>query len=147
MYETQGIEVAPQRQVMVFTIFESPKKPVYLNPDPKKKKGKAYIRVADKSVQVSDEVRKILKANSIEMENSGFTYGENERMVIKHLSLHGSTNVKKFAEEMQLPFSLAADVLVRLTIHNVLEVHPDDHGDIFTIKEYVEEKNTKYYSA
>ncbi|GAB4340237.1 MAG: ATP-binding protein [Flammeovirgaceae bacterium] len=137
-YETQSIEVAPQRQVMIFTIFESPKKPVYLNPDPKKKKGKAYIRVADKSVQVSKEVRKILKASSIEKEVSGFTYGENERMAIKHLALYGSTNVRKFAEETQIPYALASDVLVRLTVHNVLEVHPNEHGDFFTVKEYVE---------
>lgn len=134
-YETHSIEVAPQRQVMVFAIKESSQKPVYLNIHPKKRKGKAFIRVADKSVQASKEVRKILKGKSNEHASLGFTYGENERKIIQQISMNGKATLQSLVETTLLPTDIVSEVLVRLTIHNVLEVHPDNQGDWFRMKD------------
>lgn len=134
-YETQSIEVAPQRQVMIFTIKESLRKPVYLNVHPRKRKGKVFIRVADRSVQASKEVRKILKGKNNDFASAGFTYGENERAVIQQIAVKGKATLHSLAEATLLPLPIVSEVLVRLTIHNVLEVYPDNQGDWFAIKE------------
>ncbi len=132
-YEMARIKLNLKKEVLVFDIFESPVKPVYLIYNLKRGSGRAYIRAGDKSVQASREVRKILKARQA-TEGRAFAYGENERALIRLISQTGSTSLKAFMQAAALPEETASDVLVSLAVSNVLEVIPADGQDVFVLK-------------
>ena len=72
------IPLNAKKSVISYDIFESKNKPHYVIEDQQQAWGKAYVRVEDKTVKASKEIREILKRK-----NKGrgihFRYGEKER--------------------------------------------------------------------
>jgi predicted HTH transcriptional regulator len=60
-YHLQRITVTGEREVLVFSIAASDQKPHYVIHDFENNLGKVYVRVADRSVQASKEMREVLK--------------------------------------------------------------------------------------
>ena len=133
-YQLTYVPLNSKKQVLTFDIKKSKKKPVYLIYNVKKGSGRAYIRVEDKSVQASREVRKILKAQNSH-ESNGFNYGENEMFLVKYLSENIKVSLQEFAKAAAIKVEEASETLVQLTISNVLELHPADGEDWYTLKE------------
>jgi predicted HTH transcriptional regulator len=151
-YVIDRIPIGEERDVLVFTILPSPKRPHYvlqeastpqsnttlLRPKVVSQKAndtlikKTYIRVADKSIQASREMRAILKRKNDER-NVKFQYGDKERKLMQHLDLHKSVTVDTFAAAAGISRNSASKTLVLLVLANVLEVHPDEMTDRFTI--------------
>jgi predicted HTH transcriptional regulator len=151
-YEIDRIPVGDERDVLVFTVFPSQKRPHYVlqetenqhtNATFSNKKfvpqkhapalvKKTYVRVADKSVQASWEMREILRRKNNER-NIRFNYGEKEKKLMQHLDQHKSVTVDVFANVAGIPRNLASKTLVLLVLANVLEVHPDEMVDRFTM--------------
>jgi predicted HTH transcriptional regulator len=151
-YEIDRVPVGEERDVLVFTILPSHNRPHYVlqeaNPSqsnttwvrskvvPKTSNDtlikKTYIRVADKSIQASREMREILKRKNDER-NVKFQYGDKERKLMQELDLHQSVTVESFATAAGISRSLASKTLVLLVLANVLEVHPDEMVDYFTM--------------
>jgi len=135
-YELEKVVITAERAVLVFHIQESKHKPVFRLYDLKKKIGKAYLRVADKSLQTSREVRKILKFSGKETSPyQGFSYGENERKLVQYLEKNTRITTERFAELADIPKKEAAELLVRLTLCNLIALQPEEHGDFFVMKE------------
>lgn len=134
-YTIERVPITAKRTVLIYSIKESPKKPVFLIYNLKRKTGRAYYRYHDKSVQASWELRQIMKARHKETDSSWFQYGELERKLIKHLDDTSTTSVASFAEYANIPPKKASQTLVQLTISNVLDIHPSDEEDLFSIKE------------
>ncbi|MEM6298574.1 MAG: ATP-binding protein, partial [Bacteroidota bacterium] len=66
-YDTYRIELRDERVVVVFDIKEHAPKPMYLMPkgEPTNKDGRiAYVRLEDKSVQASREMKRIMRDSS-----------------------------------------------------------------------------------
>ena len=128
-YTLQSIPVGDERDVLVFTILPSPERPHYLLQDDARK---AYVRVADKAVQASWEMREIMR-RSRKVRDIKFTYGEKEQKLIHHLGENRNITVDTFAEVANISRKMASKTLILLVLANVLKVHPDEIMDTFTI--------------
>lgn len=131
-YTIERVQLYDEREVLVIRVPPSFNKPHYIIPDlndPDNKK--AYVRVGDKSVQASREVREILKGVSAER-NVRFTYGEKEHKLMQHLGENPSITVDLFASIAGVSRKIASRTLVLLVLANVLEIHPSDVVDQYT---------------
>lgn len=128
-YTVQTIPIGDERDVLVFTILPSQERPHYLLQENLKK---AYIRVADKAVQASWEMREILRRGR-KIRDIKFTYGEKEQKLIHHLGENKNITVDTFAQIANISRKMASKTLILLVLANVLEVHPDEIIDTFTI--------------
>lgn len=153
-YSIDRIPISDERDVLVFTIYPSKGRPHYVLQEadsqrvnttfvrkkyvPQKNSTlvrKTYVRVADKSIQASWEMREILRRKSDDR-NVQFRYGEKERKLMQHLDQHQSVTVDTFASIADIPRNMASKTLVLLVLANVLEVHPDEMVDHFTIANF-----------
>jgi predicted HTH transcriptional regulator len=131
-YTMERISLPGEREVLLFRVPRSPNRPHYVVPDPQKpEEKKAYVRVADKSVQASKEVREILKGER-DARNIRFSYGDKERMLMKHLGDHDTITVDLFASVAGISRKIASRTLVLLVLANVLEIHPNEMVDHYT---------------
>lgn len=151
-YDLERVPIGDEREVLVLNIQRSKQRPQYVLQEidisktndtfkhkkytPPKNRSKlvrrTYIRVADKSVQASWEMREILRRRN-EHTNIQFRYGEKEKKLMQHLDQHHSITVQDFAHIANIPRSVASKTLVVLVLANVLEVHPDEIEDKFSI--------------
>jgi predicted HTH transcriptional regulator len=148
-YTIDRVAIEGEREVLVFSIAASTIKPHYVVqeiqqatlPTSQDKKSsnqadnsskKAYIRVADKSVQASKEVREILRRQN-KPQNIKFGYGDKERTLMQLLDQHKSITVDSFATMAMIPRKLASKTLVLLVLANVLMLHPDELSDRYTM--------------
>ncbi|MCU0339138.1 MAG: ATP-binding protein [Spirosomaceae bacterium] len=151
-YRMERVNVGDERDVLVFTIPPSRSRPHFVKEEIDITKGspllvkkkfvphknekkivhRAYIRVADKSIQASWEMRQIMRRKS-ENRNVRFNYGDKEHKLMQHLDQHKSVTVDGFATVAGIPRNLASKTLVLLVLANVLEVHPDEMVDRYTM--------------
>ncbi|RIV27586.1 ATP-binding protein [Fibrisoma montanum] len=131
-YSIERVSLFDEREVLVIRVPPSPNRPHYIIPDladPENKK--AYVRVADKSVQASKEVREIMKGERA-ARDIRFTYGDKEHKLMQHLGEHNSITVDLFASIAGVSRKIASRTLVLLVLANVLEIHPSDVMDKYT---------------
>ncbi len=134
-YTIERVQLYDEREVLVIRVPPSPTRPHYIIPDlnePENKK--AYVRVADKSVQASREVREILKGEQA-ARDIRFSYGEKEKKLMQHLGEHNSITVDLFASIAGISRRIASRTLVLLVLANVLEIHPSDIVDQYTTRQ------------
>ncbi|MEP0710864.1 ATP-binding protein [Algoriphagus sp.] len=129
-YEVISLKINEKKGVAVFKIPVSPQRPHYLK---EKDRKQAYIRVEDRSVQASREVWEILRRGK-NPRDMVFTYGAKEEILMKALAESDKITLKDFAKLAKLPRFLASKTLVRLTLANVLQIHPQESEDFFTLK-------------
>lgn len=131
-YDLERLPVEGDREVLIFRIPSSEGKPHYVSIDPTGSDRKAYVRVQDKSVQASKEVRQILKWKG-KARNVTFNYGHKEDVLMKYLAEHPSVTVEVFAQVARIPQWLASKTLITLTLASVLRIRPDEAGDRFVM--------------
>jgi predicted HTH transcriptional regulator len=125
-YEIERIAITDERDVLVFNIPKSTKKPHFVqleNEDGKK----AYVRVKDRSVQASREVKQILRREN--EDGIKFTYGDKEKILMTYLAENQKITIEKFAEIAKIPLRSASHTLVLLVLSNVLKIQPDEVMD------------------
>lgn len=131
-YSAEIIQVTRKKSVIKYTIFESSKKPHYVieNGDGRRK---AYIRVKDKSIQASREIREILKRER-KNKDIRFVFGEKEKILMQYLEEHQHITVAKFSEIAGLSRYMASKTLILLVLANVLKAIPTEKEDVFQRK-------------
>lgn len=110
-------------EVLVFEIMESEEKPVYLIEDFENLTGKVFIRSKDQSLQASKEMTKILQRQG---ENVIIKIGNLEKVLLAYLDVKKEVDVQMFALHANIPYRLAAKILVQLTLSNVLRILPQE---------------------
>lgn len=118
------------RAILVYDIPEGTKKPYYTREKRTDKYGKAYIRLADKSIQASREVVGILKSKK-RQEETGFEYGEQEKLLLKYLEANEKITVGQYKELVKISYHNASKKLIMLTANNVLRIDPNEKEDFF----------------
>ena len=113
-----------------YEIAESKHKPNYFVISDKDKE--SYVRVDDKSIKASREVREIAK-RSQRQKDIRFHYGEYERMLMQHLDKHHTITLKEFTELSGLKRFTASRKLILLVLADVLRITPHEKGDIFSL--------------
>ena len=129
-YEIHRVIVEGEREVLIFDIKESSFRPHYVDLEGNLETRRAYVRVADKSVQASKEVREILKGER-KATNVRFHYGDKERTLLRYLADNQHITVDKFANVANIPRKLASRTLVLLVLANVLKIQPHEMQDLF----------------
>lgn len=131
-YESQLIPINRKRSVLHYRIFEGKKKPSYYLLDPLKK-GKAYVRVNDKSVQASREMVEILK-RSKNKKSYPVRLGEKEHLLFRQIEKHGKVSLSDFVEISGLSRYKASQTIINLVISNILKIEIGEKIDYFSMK-------------
>ena len=129
--EVATVKLSEKKGVAVFRIPHSPNRPHFLLVQGKKF---SFIRVQDRTVQASREVWEVLHKSRVPRDTV-FTYGKKEEVLMKFLAEQEKINVKEFAKIASIPLYMASKTLVRLVVANVLQLHPQEGADFFTIRE------------
>ncbi|MBL6444869.1 ATP-binding protein [Fulvivirga sp. 29W222] len=127
------VPISEKRSVVLYHVPSGKKKPYYVITDFKTKWGQAFVRIDDKSIKASKEVREILKRSN---KNKGvkFNYGEKERILIDYLDKNKSITLDQFKKLAQLNTYKASKTLVLLVLANVLSIKPSDKDDLYSLK-------------
>ena len=129
-YKQERIPISTDRDVLVLTIPRSIDKPHYVVDDTGFRQ--AYIRVEDKSIQASREMKEIMRRGRGERDIR-FQYGEKEKQLMKLLDEKESVTVDLFAAFAGIPRKIASNTLVVMVLARILEVHPHEMLDRFTM--------------
>jgi predicted HTH transcriptional regulator len=138
-YQIERINIAEdsEREVLIFHIPKSKHLPHKIV------KGddidKIYIRVADRSIQASKEMKSILKESRKDKEFR-FNYGKKEQILMQYLSENESITVEKFAEIANINPKTASRTLILLCLAHVIKIQPQEEEDKFLRLEEIEIK-------
>lgn len=131
------IDENPDREVLAFYIAKGSELH-YFKETPQERRGKAYIRIADKSFKASPEMWEVLKYR-IKNKSVKFHYGDNERILLQYLEKNKHITVDEFATLAQIPRPKASRTLILLVVARVLKIYPQESGqDFFEFNEDVE---------
>lgn len=133
-YKSEIVPINDDYSVLYYFIKPSRRRPHYALSSVNETHGKAYIRLGDKSIQASDEMRQILKRGS-RAKNIKFTYGENEEKLMDHFKFNKAITLPEYVAIAKIPSIVASRTLVRLCLANVLTIQPMEKGDLFFVKE------------
>lgn len=128
-YTLDKITVEDDREVLAFTIPKSSQLH-YVIDEPDSRKGRAYIRLGDKSVKASSEMRQILRGKK-KKRDIKFTFGDKERILMQYLENHHRITVAQFSQTAKIPRRVASRTLVLLVLAKVLEIKPNVQEDSF----------------
>jgi len=129
-FKKEKIPITHDRDVLVLTIPRSIDKPHYVIDDTGNRQ--AYIRVEDKSIQASREMKEIMRRGRGERDVR-FQYGEKEKILMKLLDEKESITVDIFATFAGIPRKMASNTLVVMVLARILDVHPQEMLDRFTM--------------
>lgn len=120
-------------QVLVYNVFPSTQRPVFVMPEIQGEERKAYIRRADESLQASKEMRDILRYR-----DSGrsfrFEYGIKERLLLSYLEKNTSINLQQMSALAGIDRETASRTLVLLCLCGILDIRPEEKGDSFVLQ-------------
>jgi predicted HTH transcriptional regulator len=133
-FKSEIVSISDDLGVLYYFIKPSRRRPHYALADSTQAYGKAYVRVGDKSIQASDEMRQILK-RSRRTKDIKFTYGDNEKKLMEHFRFNSTITLTEFVTIAKIPMIVASRTLIRLCLANVLAIQPLEKGDVFTLKE------------
>ncbi|NHE57050.1 AlbA family DNA-binding domain-containing protein [Cyclobacterium plantarum] len=124
------VHLNPKKGVAVYEIQKSKSGPHFIWDDKRKK---AYIRVADKSIQASREMWEIMKRKQ-RQEDIIFKYGKKEELLMKELAVRSHITLKEYMSMAKIPIYIASRTLVKLVLANVIDVIPQESEDRFIPK-------------
>ncbi len=93
---------------------------------------KTYIRVGEKSIEASREMRRLMKSQSDDKPLK-LSIGENEKRLFQFLEINERATVKDFAKIVNISNRRAERLLIRLVRAGVIQIHNDSHHDYFTL--------------
>ena len=131
-YQFESIPINRKRTVLHYKVFENRKKPSYYLTDPNKR-GKAYVRVNDKSMQASREMVQILKRSKIK-KSYPVRLGDKEQLLFQHIEQHGKTTLDMFMEISGLSRFNASQILISMVVSNILNIEIGEKDDYFSMK-------------
>ena len=133
-YQIIPLDEHENKFVVHYEIQESKRKPHYALPDEKTRWGKAYVRLEDKSIQASKEVRNIIKL-SRRKHGKAFSIGENEKLLLRYLEEKSAITLSQFQQLSNLNRYKASRILVTLVLSGVLSINPSNIEDTYSLNE------------
>jgi len=125
------IPIANSRSVIQYEIPESKRKPHYIIGEKKIKE--SFVRVEDKSIKASRELREIVKRKQ-RMKDIRFHYGEHEKFLMQYLDEKKVITLKEFVALSGLNRLYASRKLILLVLANVLRIIPHERGDMYVVR-------------
>lgn len=132
-YHLDVVKINEKRAVLLYTIFESDRKPHFVIEKIDGKNKKSYIRLADRSIQASPEMIEILKKRK-RTRDIKVNFGEKEKKLMHYLGNHEGITLSTFSKIANIKKSIASRTLVWLVSANILDIEAREDEDIFTQK-------------
>jgi predicted HTH transcriptional regulator len=129
-YHLDVIKLNEKRAVLLYTIYESLKKPHFVVDHINGRNKKSYIRLADRSIQASHEFIEVLKRKK-HVKNIKVKFREKEKILMHYLGEHETITLSRFAEIAGIKKSIASRTLVWLVSANILDIEAREEEDIF----------------
>lgn len=133
----QSIEIINfnKKEVIVVEVGESNRKPHTVEGiDEKGRKRRfAYIRIGEKSVIASREMRRLLSGLNANSKPIKIYIGEQEKKLFNYLDKHEHITVKEFSKLVNISERRASAVLVKLVKVGVLQIYTDSNHDYFAL--------------
>ncbi len=133
-FDLSVIPLSEKRSLLHYYIHAGAIKPYYAFEKKSHRYGKAFVRVKDRSIQASPEIRKILKFNNTPTDVH-FQYGANEKLLFNFLSDNDTVTVNQFREISGLDYQSASSTLVQMVLANALKIIPREKEDWYTAVE------------
>jgi hypothetical protein len=130
-YKVTIIPIGNSRTVIQYEIPESKRKPHCILGENKMKE--SFVRVEDKSIKASRELREIVKRKQ-RMKDIRFHYGEHEKFLMQYLDQKKVITLREFVTLSGLNRLYASRKLIILVLANVLRIIPHEKGDLYTVK-------------
>lgn len=127
-FESEIIPLTEKRAVLYYRIYPGIKKPYFAHEKKSDRYGKAFVRVQDRSIQASPEIRKILKWRN-HPGDIHFEYGTKEKLLFNYLNDHEKVTVSEFREISGLDYHSASAMLVKMVLANTLKIIPREKED------------------
>jgi predicted HTH transcriptional regulator len=128
----ETVRISRKREVLVVHVPASPHRPHVLLPDRRPDgtlpKRRAFVRVADQSVEASREAVSLMKAEG-RGDAVTFTFGDAERRLLEYLERHERITVRQYARMTNTPPWRASKTLVMLARAGIVALHPQPGGD------------------
>ena len=128
-FDVETREFRDGKKILHYQIKEGKAKPHFAFLHKQHRYGKAYIRVEDKSIQASKEMRRFLK----ERENfeKPISYEESTGHLFKFLEENMHITLSQYCEFTGLNKKLASNKLVSLALSGALKIEPREGEDLF----------------
>ncbi|HEX6227107.1 MAG TPA: ATP-binding protein [Chryseolinea sp.] len=130
-YNVTLIPIANARTVIQYAVAESNRKPHYIVDEKKIKE--SFVRVDDKSIKASRELREIVKRKQ-RMKDIRFHFGEHEKFLMQYLDEKKVITLKEFIALSGLNRLYASRKLILLVLANVLKIIPHEKGDLYAVR-------------
>ncbi len=130
-YSVKVIPLDNGKSILVYKVSPSLEKPHFVQIT-QEETPICYVRVEDKSIQASKELKTILRRE--QEEGVKFTYGEHERILVDFLHQNGKITLKEFQNLVKIPEWLASRKLILLVLTNVLKIVPSEMEDIYFLR-------------
>jgi predicted HTH transcriptional regulator len=131
-YQIEIVPVQHRRDVVVVHVPNSAAKPHFLiqtQPEPSRT---AYVRVADKSIEASREMVRLMRNEHIEKDIQ-FEFGDKERRLLEYLDRYEKITLDQFMRLVNVPRKSAAQTLFLLVKADMLAIHPNEQADFYTL--------------
>jgi Putative DNA-binding domain len=125
------IPIGNSRTVIQYEIPESKRKPHYIIGEKKIKE--SFVRVDDKSIKASRELREIVKRKQ-RMKDIRFHFGEHEKFLMQYLDEKKVITLNEFVALSGLNRLYASRKLILLVLANVLRIIPNERGDLYVVR-------------
>lgn len=127
-YSISLIKINEKKSVLLADIQENSQKPNFAFENENQKQGVAYVRVADKSVQASSEVIKLLKLQSQKVEIR-LQFGNLQRKIVSLIDTNGFITVKTLAEKELISTLSASEKLIEMVLAGFLQIIPEEEKE------------------
>ena len=149
-FQLETIALSASKWVLRYYISESQQKPHFVLEQPQTEQNgllptkqrrnnaqpmrrRTYVRVADRSIQASRELREILRRRR-KQRDIGFRWTEKEQKLMQYLQEHSAITIKELARTANIPLAVASRTLVKLVLANVLDIKPAEGADLYVLK-------------
>ncbi len=129
-FEVETIRFQEDLQILHFEIKEGVKKPYFAFLEKHHRFGKAFVRVNDKSIQASYEMRKILKER--DRNKTPISFEESTMELFRYFEKNASITLTQYRQLSGLNKKLASNKLVSLALSGALKIVPNEGEDLFT---------------
>lgn len=143
-FDKEVIRLTDKKAILRYHIHESRKKPhgLVLNPQGgrnikpsqrTRERLKTYVRVFDRSIQASHEMRMILQLEH-RIGNVQFTWTDTTRKLFTYLEENQHITKKDFMRLAQISSDEAAELLITLVLARVIMIKPREKGDYYALR-------------
>jgi len=133
-FNAEIIELNESKSILHYEIFPGEEKPYFAFQQKNHRLGRAFVRVGDKSIQASKELRKTLQKESQD-KPTGFSYGKYEKEIIEYLGSHPHITLQQFCKLSDLSEKDASDIVIGLAQNHVIKIIPREQEDWYVFVE------------